>query len=320
MKNTSTVIKLLFFAVACTCLLASQACAAGNNQSCTITIQRDPGGHAIRTTIDKSGGFSFRGLKAGKYTLSVTLPEPAKDVNTGRSDHIQHPIGRVVNTPEGVKVVVTFGPRDSGRTTVKIALPKGGMISGTVLFSDPGVKKDVNQALSDNSYTRLNKGRNPHTPSPQPHNQTTPIPGIDIVVRKQPGGSAIKAVTDNKGGFTFRGLKAGDYTLNVIVPPKMDMQGWYIGLGIGYNNIRVLSGGVTNSTAIGLGTGYNNIPLRKGSSQPIKFTVAKDGQAITGTLFSSSDPGVKKDVNSTLGDIASARVNKGKNTHHSTRR
>lgn len=299
MKNTSTVIKLLFFAVACTCLLAGQACAAEHNQSGTITVQRDPGGHEIRTTIDKSGGFSFRGLKAGKYILSVTPPEPAKAIiSTSKGDQ---QAGHAIITagPEGVKVVVTFGPRDSGRTTVKIALPKGGMISGTVLSSDPGVKKDVILwgTLSDNSTTRLNKGRNPHTPSPQPHDQNNPIPGIDVVVKKQPGGSAIKAVTDNKGGFTFRGLKAGDYTLNVIVPAKMDMQGWYIGLGIGYDNI-----------PLGIG---------KGSSQPIKFTVAKDGQAITGTLFSSSGPGVKKDVNHIIG---SARVNKGKNTHHSARR
>lgn len=43
----------------------------------------------------------------------------------------------------------------------------------------------------------------------------TPIPGIDIVVRKQPGGSALKATTDKEGRATFSKLEPGSYTVSI---------------------------------------------------------------------------------------------------------
>lgn len=99
--------------------------------------------------------------------------------------------------------------------------------------------------------------------SAQASNQ--PIPGIDVVVQKKPSGSAIRAITDKEGGFVFAGLKAGDYTIEVVVPPKLTEQypGWYGGVDLGY---RV------------------NITLGKGPSKPINFSVRKDGQSLTGTV------------------------------------
>lgn len=42
-----------------------------------------------------------------------------------------------------------------------------------------------------------------------------PIPGIDIIVRKEPGGSAMRVQTGRDGGFTFAKLTPGTYTLTL---------------------------------------------------------------------------------------------------------
>ena len=45
---------------------------------------------------------------------------------------------------------------------------------------------------------------------------SNPIPGIDVVVKKQPAGSAIaKATTDAKGEITIKELPAGRYTIEL---------------------------------------------------------------------------------------------------------
>lgn len=49
-----------------------------------------------------------------------------------------------------------------------------------------------------------------------------PIPGIDIIVRKKPGGIAmVHEVTDMRGGFTVRLKAAGRYTLSTACPAGM---------------------------------------------------------------------------------------------------
>lgn len=49
--------------------------------------------------------------------------------------------------------------------------------------------------------------------------QNNPIPGIDVVVRKQPGGSAFaEPITDSNGQFTLPNLPDGQYTLHVDIP------------------------------------------------------------------------------------------------------
>lgn len=103
--------------------------------------------------------------------------------------------------------------------------------------------------------------------------QTNPIPGIDVVVHKKPTGNGIKATTDKEGRFSFEGLKAGDYTIGVVVPPKLAerYEGWYGGVGV-------------------VDLGYRaNITLGKGPSKPIPFTIAKDGQKLTGTVAASGE-------------------------------
>ncbi len=46
-----------------------------------------------------------------------------------------------------------------------------------------------------------------------------PIPGVDIIVQKKPGGIAMHATTDNAGKFVFDNLDAGQYALSVKPKP-----------------------------------------------------------------------------------------------------
>jgi hypothetical protein len=44
----------------------------------------------------------------------------------------------------------------------------------------------------------------------------TPIPGIDVVVKKKPSGTAVnRATTDAKGEITIKELPAGQYTIEL---------------------------------------------------------------------------------------------------------
>jgi hypothetical protein len=45
-----------------------------------------------------------------------------------------------------------------------------------------------------------------------------PIPGIDIIVRKEPGGTAIKVKTDDKGGFALNAVEPGTYRVTLGGP------------------------------------------------------------------------------------------------------
>jgi hypothetical protein len=48
-----------------------------------------------------------------------------------------------------------------------------------------------------------------------------PVKGIDIVVKKQPSGSATLVRTDSNGGFSVRIPEAGTYTLRFAAPPEL---------------------------------------------------------------------------------------------------
>jgi hypothetical protein len=108
--------------------------------------------------------------------------------------------------------------------------------------------------------------------------QTNPIPGIDIVVRKQPGGSAIHLRSDDQGRIVLpKGLEPGNYEIDIegknliaamdkLAPPaapekKSSGGGLSIGLG-GF-----LGGGSSRSSSSGhTGMGGHPEQSRRGSS------------------------------------------------------
>ena len=52
-------------------------------------------------------------------------------------------------------------------------------------------------------------------PSAMAQNNNNPIPGVDIIVRKNPGGIAVSAPTSKDGSYEFTGLEPGQYDLTV---------------------------------------------------------------------------------------------------------
>jgi hypothetical protein len=50
---------------------------------------------------------------------------------------------------------------------------------------------------------------------------TAPVKGIDIIIKKQPSGSATLVRTDSNGGFSVRIPEAGTYSLRFAAPPEL---------------------------------------------------------------------------------------------------
>jgi hypothetical protein len=45
---------------------------------------------------------------------------------------------------------------------------------------------------------------------------SNPIPGVGVVIKRQPGSSSARTTTDKDGNFTFEGLEPGTYTIEVV--------------------------------------------------------------------------------------------------------
>ena len=50
-----------------------------------------------------------------------------------------------------------------------------------------------------------------------------PIPGVDIIVRKRPGGIAVKVPTGADGNYKFTGLAPGTYDLSTAGQPPQSV-------------------------------------------------------------------------------------------------
>jgi len=134
MKNSSTPFRIAAFAAAVTLLFAPAGLPQNNPiPGIDVVVRKQPGGSAIKATTDKEGRFVFAGLKEGTYVLSVS-PPPAKNPNTGRSNHLQ---AAVASGDGVVKVMVAFGPGKGGEEPITVKVPKDGVkITGTVAACD----------------------------------------------------------------------------------------------------------------------------------------------------------------------------------------
>ena len=103
---------------------------------------------------------------------------------------------------------------------------------------------------------------------------TNPIPGVDVVVRKKPGGKAMQAPSDSGGKFVFNNLPAGKYELSVTMPQTRAAVNTSRS-NIKHPNLRVENGTQVADVAITLGTGQ---------PEPVEIEITKDGGNITGTV------------------------------------
>ena len=58
-------------------------------------------------------------------------------------------------------------------------------------------------------------GGTPGPAKPQPADSNDPIPGVDVIVKKNPGGNAFQIKTDGTGSFTLGGITTGNYEIDL---------------------------------------------------------------------------------------------------------
>lgn len=101
-----------------------------------------------------------------------------------------------------------------------------------------------------------------------------PIPGVDVIVKKDPGGKAIKATTDKAGTFVFANLEAGKYVLTVT-PPQTKLLVNTTHSNIRHHGITMVKGVEVASVSVTLGAG---------APEPVEIVFTKSGGKIAGTV------------------------------------
>ena len=112
-----------------------------------------------------------------------------------------------------------------------------------------------------------------------------PIPGIDIIVKKNPGGIVTHATTDKAGKFSFNNLAVGTYELQVTVPQTKSTT------NTSRSNIKKPGRTVQNGSEV------FDVAVTAGTGQPAPVTIviAKEGGKITGAVTGggeTKEPGV----------------------------
>ncbi len=107
-----------------------------------------------------------------------------------------------------------------------------------------------------------------------------PIPGVDIIVKKHPGGVAIHAMTDKDGKFVFTNLAAGTYQLSVKMPQTRAL------INISHSNIRHPGRSMENGVEV------VNVSIELGKEQPapVEIEITKNGGTIKGMVTRAETP------------------------------
>jgi hypothetical protein len=103
-----------------------------------------------------------------------------------------------------------------------------------------------------------------------------PIPGVDIIVRKNPGGIVTHATTDKAGNFAFNNLAVGTYQLQVTVPQTK-------AISTSRSNIKKPGRTMENGVEV------FNVSVMAGTGQPapVEIVINKPGGKIVGKVQSA---------------------------------
>ena len=106
-----------------------------------VVVHSHPSKITKTATSDSGGKFVFNNLPAGKYELSVTMPQTRAAVNTSRSN-IRHPNLRVVDGAEVADVAITLGTGQPEPVEIEIT-KDGGKITGTVARAEAATNSEA---------------------------------------------------------------------------------------------------------------------------------------------------------------------------------
>ena len=146
MKTTLAAAKVAFIAAVLLGLMQGRASAAGTPiQGIPVGLDHDPGGSiAAKTTTGEDGKFVFANLKAGKYKLSVNVPQTKASISTSRSN-IKHTSRIAENGVEVCNVSITLGTGRPEPVTIELT-KDGGKITGMVVRADAPTKSGATPA------------------------------------------------------------------------------------------------------------------------------------------------------------------------------
>jgi hypothetical protein len=107
-----------------------------------------------------------------------------------------------------------------------------------------------------------------------------PIPGVDIIVKKIPGGNPKPATTGKDGKFVFANLGAGKYLLSVKMPQTKAL------INTTHSNIRHPGRSMENGVEV-----FNvSIELGREQPAPVEIEITKNGGKIIGTVTRAETP------------------------------
>jgi hypothetical protein len=111
-----------------------------------------------------------------------------------------------------------------------------------------------------------------------------PIPGIDVVVYKQPARTEFKTTTDKEGRFVIPDLKAGTYLLSVGPEPDRAKAPIVTSHSNKKHGFRVENGDGVVNVVVTLEPAKSEKEAKE--TESVRIVLAKDGK-ITGTVVSA---------------------------------
>ncbi len=169
-----------------------------------IIVQKKPGGSAIQVKTGADGTYRFTGLAPGTYDLLIP-GQPVKSVTVGTDGTLG---GKLMHST-GSKAAKKGGANLPGKT---IQAPPASMLTSLSPIAGAKLPGKTIQAA-------------PIGPVGPPE-ANNPIPGVDIIVRKSPGGIAIQVKTGADGTYKFTRLAPGTYDLSTAgQPPQLVIVG-----------------------------------------------------------------------------------------------
>jgi Carboxypeptidase regulatory-like domain len=106
------------------------------------------------------------------------------------------------------------------------------------------------------------------------------IPGVDVIVKKNPGGSVRSVTSDAEGAFTVRGLEAGSYTLTFNPCPYGN------GMNRNASKLNVVTRFVINNPGLkSISIGLSRITCAISEGMPLRARRTPQGSLeVSGTL------------------------------------